>query len=392
MKTVAPEIKGNVFSSDTSRSASFSPFLSNLHDLETWSIGRFKGQPPELRYLVDGLIPLGTAGTVFSAGGVGKSALILDLGIRVSIAQRFPTKWLDRFPILEGGTVAYLSAEEPEAELHRRTFHICQEIGKDVGKSGEEIQNLSGAKLLLINYSGNPSALFDANTTEPTDEYRRVQRTLEKLNKRAPLRLIVIDTRSRLSGIEGSGNAAVTKEVSWFEKLAVDFNATLILLHHTSKTTPANINNPTAACRGESAFLNSLRFGIHLGNDLKEIPMAERKDYMRLTVCKQNYGKKVEPFIIHRDGFKFTSTDIAPDDENNEEDEEEGERDIDLILDIIRKTPGMSQKDIVKEANSTAGISNRKCQDVLKRLAKDKLVKIQRAARGTKKYTLVEAE
>ena len=65
-------------------------------DLSQWTLDRFRGEPEPTKFLVDDFIPLGIAGTIYSAGGTGKSTLTLDLSVRIAVADEIPSKWLDK--------------------------------------------------------------------------------------------------------------------------------------------------------------------------------------------------------------------------------------------------------------------------------------------------------
>jgi len=55
------------------------------YDLNYWSCDDFRITPSPFPYLVENLIPLGTSGTIYSAGTVGKTLLALDLCVRFHV-------------------------------------------------------------------------------------------------------------------------------------------------------------------------------------------------------------------------------------------------------------------------------------------------------------------
>ena len=70
--------------------------LVSHYDTASFSIERFQGPPPELVYLVPGIMPFGTAGTLNRKGGTGESRLALNLVIQVAvIAHWIQSKWLN---------------------------------------------------------------------------------------------------------------------------------------------------------------------------------------------------------------------------------------------------------------------------------------------------------
>ena len=65
---------------------------------------------------MDKLLEISKPGILASIGGVGKSMMALDLAIKVSQGSGM---WFDH-PILKGGNVVILSAEDDLVEIHRR--------------------------------------------------------------------------------------------------------------------------------------------------------------------------------------------------------------------------------------------------------------------------------
>ena len=370
--------------------------LVSHYDTASFSIERFQGPPPELIYLVPGIMPLGTAGTLYGTGGTGKSIIALSLSIQVAIAHKIQSKWLGAYPIETGGLVAYFSAEDSEDELHRRVHGLCGAIGKANGLTGEEVQNLSKDNLRLVNLWGSGTTLFKSGSLEPTAEYRRIRKTLDRLKRRGHVRLIVIDTRSLLSGIEGGGNAAVAKEVSYYQKMARDYKATVLIVHHTNKAGSASADNPAMAVRGEAAFLDNLRFGIYLNSvPLDDIDVTHAHDpmsYTKLTVSKLNYGKMPSPIIICRDGYWFSTENTKAPVTPVSKKEKTRQKNMDQVLSIIRQTPNISQQDVITAAKATSRISAKRCREALEKLDEVQMISFQVGERGVKRYFVVEEE
>lgn len=361
--------------------------------LEDWSISRFQGDPPVTKFLVEDFLPLGIAGTIYSPGGTGKSTLALDLALRVSIAHSLPTPWLGRFQVPVGGSVLYLSAEEPEEVLHRRVFALSDVLGEEVGLSGEAVRDLVDKRLSLVNLWGKVEPLFriSATTLDPTPEYERVRVTLLELEKVAKVRLIVFDTRSRLSGAEGAGNGLVSREVTYFEKLACEFGATVLILHHTSKASYAGGMAANQAVRGESAFLDSLRFGVHIqglsADEAREMEISEeeRARYLVVSNSKQNYTELKAPIVLRREGFRFIPTDLAPRPEKGERKAQQEKKDMEKIRGLVLKEPGRSQNHLLHEAMKR-GVSMNRGREALKNAEAIGLIEVRGGERGAKLY------
>ena len=320
-------------------------------DLTQWTLDRFAGEPEETRFLVDQFIPLGIAGTLYSAGGTGKSTLALDLSIRIAVADAIPSKWLDKFDVLTGGKVLYFSAEEPENILHKRVRSICEAIATETQTHIETLWPLCVKNLYVVNLWGSAKQLFDVktNSLEPSGDYWQIYNTL----RGGDFKLCVFDTRSRLSGAEGSGNALVSREVSFYEKLAADFGCTVLILHHTNKISYSGDGNEAAAQRGESSFLDCLRLGIHLQTITKDcasnngIPSEDRFKYISVTQSKSNYTTIQEPIILERDGWHFALTDMKNNATRDEKKAKQEQGDISKISAVLKENPGISQRGII---------------------------------------------
>ena len=68
--------------------------------------------PPLQFAMVDGLIPAGKVGTFVSAGGGGKTSLLMKLGISIATGQ----SWFG-FDLLERGATVLLSGEDDQEDL-----------------------------------------------------------------------------------------------------------------------------------------------------------------------------------------------------------------------------------------------------------------------------------
>ncbi|MFH1760643.1 MAG: AAA family ATPase [bacterium] len=327
---------------------------SEHYDMAQWSISRFKGIPQPTKYLVKDFIPAGIAGTIYSAGGTGKSTLCLDLAIRISISDQVPCLWLGKFPVVNCGSVIYLSAEEPENVLHKRLFELESVIAKQTGYDQEKVHNLASRNLWLINLWGNTKLLFKttANNLEPTEEYQKLYNTIESMQD---IRLVILDTRSRLSGAEGSGNALVSQEVVYYERLASTFGCNVLILHHSNKISYSNNGHPAAAVRGESAFLDAFRFGMYISSFTDDearkqnIPLDEKPNYLIIQNSKQNYTEIKHPVVLKRYNYEFELTTLNPRLGPEEEKVKQRENDIILVCDLIAESGSMNQTEIIKK-------------------------------------------
>jgi regulatory protein RepA len=363
------------------------------YDLSQCSVSRFKGEPEETKFLVSGLIPQGIAGTLYSAGGSGKSTLALDLSLRVAIANDNPTKWLGKYDVPEGGRVLYFSAEEPEAVLHKRIRGLAESLASEIAKDLDTVLSTAGENLYLKNLWGSTKQLFNvkSNSITATEEYNRIYETIKKYQPR----LVIFDTRSRLSGAEGAGNAIVSQEVAFYEKLSADFGCTVLVLHHTSKQSYDGNTSAQAAQRGESAFTDCLRFGMYLQILTEEqakangIAESERWKYLVVTHSKANYTTIKEPIILLRDGWHFELTDLKPKTTREERKVKDESEDIEKVIRAVKDTPAIIQSELTKVLRET-GLSFHRAREAVKNAVEIGAVNEAEGKQGRKTYSISE--
>jgi hypothetical protein len=239
--------------------------------------------------------------------------------------------------------VFYLASEDIETAWHLLLSQACIRFGPKARAQLIE-------RLHLMNVYGQARPLFTVkgDTLETTPEYERLRLTLELLQGR--IRLLIIDGRSRLCGTEGAGNGLVPLEVAALERLALRFGVAILLLHHSQKSTYGTQSDARAAARGESALLDSCRFGIYLRdmdttnaqhNDLSE---TERRETLALTVSKCSYARPPADVVLRRgvcgDFVRVTDVKLNPSKGDRERMQETKDRDV--VLALVWKSPGES--------------------------------------------------
>jgi RecA-family ATPase len=362
------------------------------YDLSQWDLSRFSGELEPEQFLVHNFIPSGIAGTLYGAGGTGKSTLGLDLSVRVSVAGVYPTKWLDKFQVEEGRRVLYISAEEPEKILQRRLKGLNEAIADELGVEADTLWKTALPNFFIVNLWGKPVQLFDIKgaSISPTNEYARILATLIKEN----IGLLVIDTRSRVSPAEGAGNAIVAREVSFYEQWAALSGASVLILHHSNKASYNGAVHAQAAQRGESSFTDCLRFGIYLqamseetaaSNGIRE---EERKNYLSVTHAKSNYTRIQDPIVLHRNGWSFELTDFKAKPIREEMKARQAEEDLALMLQAIRENPGINQREAMKHFKGR--LSPFRVREALKNAATGNLITTTSGERGALHYFVNE--
>jgi hypothetical protein len=210
----------------------------------------------------DTLLPLEKAGLLSSAGGVGKTMILIQLAISVIVGR----PWLGHFhvsPEARGGRVLLGLGEENMKDVHRRVRPAALEL-----ELTEDECQLVADRLVILPLAGEPVALLARNpegAIAETEELRAMRTMLERTVRRrcpqcrrieshhgvdtcagcgaylAPERgwsLIVIDPLARWAGPDvESDNEAATRFVQAAESLCrAPGNPTVLVAHHSSKT------------------------------------------------------------------------------------------------------------------------------------------------------------
>lgn len=277
-----------------------------------WSPSRFSSDPPPMKTIIDGILPLGIVGLIYSDGGAGKSTFILDLSMRIALAAEYPVLFGDK--VISGGSAVILTAEDPEDVLNRRYVGIARGVAEEMDRPFEDVRESVEKGLRIVSTFGTQSSLFvmKDDRLHPTKFFGGF---LEYLKALPELKFIVIDTRTRFSPAGDGDNVIASSEISMYEMLAKVTSATIMILHHTNKANRGEKpSDGRQAFRGPSALYDNTRTSWFLRpltlEELTEegIDPDNSDDYVRLIFAKNNYMRKSRDMIIKRDGYKYSIT------------------------------------------------------------------------------------
>jgi len=334
------------------------------YTLEELSCSEFRYKPEPFPFLIEGLIPLGVSGTVYSGSGVGKSSLMLDMALRFSLFPEVNTNWLDKFKILSGGNILYVSGEDPKQIFHERFHKLVDIISKEQNVPRETIQKLAEKNFHVLSCSNRVEYLFRKEGSEVIANpiFNKIKSTIKAHN----IKLVLIDTKSRLSGLPENDNAVAAKEVNLYEQLTFNNQCTVLVIHHSGKSKNTDLSN---SFRGASSFISNCRFGIFLDKSLSEKIRSEqglmsddKTEFIQVSNPKQNYCQAHPPFIIERSGFSFKAIDYDLSGTNSGSNENKFE----MICNFLKENPGITQSNIIE--NFSGELSNHKVRDYVKEL------------------------
>lgn len=223
--------------------------------------------PPDREWFVEGLIPGGTVTLVSGDGGVGKSLLLLQIGIASALGV--DTLGLNPKP----GGVIYVGAEDDQDEFQRRVGDVTKALGG-------RLQDLEDLEII-------PLADRDALLAVPAKDGSMAPTTLWQRIRERVLGfgpgLVVFDTTADLFGGDEIKRAQVRQFVAMLRKLAIETGAAIVLLSHPSV---AGMQTGTGTS-GSTAWSNSVRSRLYLTRpDGKEVDPNARV----LRIMKANYG------------------------------------------------------------------------------------------------------
>lgn len=224
----------------------------------------------------DGLLPLGKAGLLSSAGGTGKTMALIQLAVSVITGR----PWFGQFHVADearGGRVVLGLAEESEEDVHRRIYPAALSLDLTA-----EERALVLERLIVLPLAGRPVALLgqamDGSVAETEELY--AFRAMLRRSAQVPFSLVVLDPLARWAGPDvEADNAVATRFVQTVESLTeARGTPTVLVSHHSSKTAR---RTDTADSRGVTALTDGFRW---------HATMRSNRGNVLFTQAKSNYS------------------------------------------------------------------------------------------------------
>ena len=204
--------------------------------------------PPPRRFIVKDYLPAGIIAALSGEGGAGKSYLAELLAVAIATGRSVPPFEIE-FPAI----VLFVSVEDDELALRGRLYRIEQEIGLSPAE-----QDQLHANLVIASARGvlGPLMQFD-EARNPVPAIGTTWLSM-KMEETKPA-LVILDTKSRLFGLQENSNDDGAAWVSNLESLLVDHPATsFLVISHVGKKDDAAKANQYGA-RGASSFVDNCR-------------------------------------------------------------------------------------------------------------------------------------
>jgi hypothetical protein len=303
----------------------------------------FSVRPPNRPTIISGLLPEGITAILGGAGGVGKSAIALQMG--ACIAAGYP--FLERE--VSTGKVLYLSAEDDRDEVRRRLYDYVNALEVDFSTSAVFNRDNLISNLLVKDLVGDGLLL-----TRTVDGVAVVSPDVDKIEQAVSnlenLKLIIVDTYSRLNGGKENSNEDAATFVRACERLSKRTGATVLIAAHMTKGAGG-----VDGIAGGKRFSDSARLAMvvqssfhkmeddYKANVMKALgePLDNWARYVKLTIEKDNYcGNMGKSFSLRRsEGSAVLEACTCP---NELYKKQRGEK------------QGLSPMEIKKEARKTA--------------------------------------
>ena len=252
-----PEQISKLFDTAEKVASDFESISADVVDLSKWRGDRYSGAPPERCWLIKDVLPLGVPTMLAAMGGIGKSMTALQLALEVALGDLVREE-LGEPPLILGGLVAchgnvvLITAEDDEAELHRRVALL--------DPHGYRLLRPERLTLVPLPNAGGFLTLLRRGFEGPeiTDAFRDLYRQLMAING---LRLVILDPLQAFVGADANKDPAVGQFLcTVLGKLATATGATVLLTHHFRKQ--GLIKGPAdarEAVRGTTALIDGMR-------------------------------------------------------------------------------------------------------------------------------------
>lgn len=224
----------------------------NLLD-DSFLVSRFAGAAPEQKFLIDGTFPLGVPILFAAAGDAGKGMMTLDMGMKIASGKPMTNAFGGL--VKEFGNVVIFTAEDDEAEMHRRVERLDPFEERHGYAHDLKIVSLPnvGGVFAVMNESGG-----EFGTTE---EFEKIYEQILQISN---LKLIVFDPLASFVHADVNADPAAGAALTGLlARMATETGASVLVCHHMTKIKDdAVVKTPEQArnlIRGTTALVDGVR-------------------------------------------------------------------------------------------------------------------------------------
>jgi hypothetical protein len=209
--------------------------------------------PPDITWLVEGLIPEGRNGIIVADPKAGKSVLAIDLALALASGS----SWLGHI-VPRRRRVALVSREDHPAETARRLRSI---------QGGSDCRNEYTWGQIWVN-TRHQSEEFLLENGEHVDQLI-AELKMEQID------LVIFDVFRRMHNLEENDNTEMSKPIAALSRIQTEVKCSVAMVHHITKLSTGNIFRDI---RGAGAIHGWTEWGVGLTVVDESVP---RKEWVR---------------------------------------------------------------------------------------------------------------
>jgi RecA-family ATPase len=235
--------------------------------------------PPPREWAVRDRFPLRNVSLLSGEGAIGKSILLMQLGVAHGLGKA----WLNTLP--EPGPFLYLNAEEEEDELWRRLDAIATFNETSLVELKDHLHLFSRAGQAAVLGYPNRNGLIKA--TPLFDKLKEAACDIKP-------KLIGLDTSADIFAGNENDRSQVRQFIGLLRSMAIAANAAIIACAHPSVT---GIDRGTGLS-GSTGWHNSARARAYMHAVKTEEGIEPDKDLRQIEFMKSNYGPIAETVTV----------------------------------------------------------------------------------------------
>jgi RecA-family ATPase len=236
-------------------------------DIAAWA----EREPPPRAWAVLERFPLRNVALFSGEGAIGKSILMLQLGV----AHVLGRDWLDTMP--EPGPFLYLNAEEEDDELHRRLADVAAHYGVSLVELKNDLHILGlASKDAVLGYPDRDGLV------QPTPLFHKLKEAACDMRPK----LIGLDTSADIFAGNENDRSQVRQFIGLLRSMAIAADAAVILCAHPSIT---GIDR-NSGLSGSTAWHNSVRARAYMRPIRTDDGIEPDKALRQIEYMKSNYG------------------------------------------------------------------------------------------------------
>lgn len=258
--------------------------------------------PPTVPDFVLPGLEVGEVGTLVGPGGVGKTFLLLSIGVCIALGLPILR---GAFPAARAGRVVILLGEESSRTIARRLHAMVNALTDDwrtnSGRTGDDalISQLEQAFTIYPMHGQDSLLLRSGQRTRLVDEL---------CSACEGARLLVIDPLRRLHDGDENDTGAMTATVQMMEAIAHTAGCAVIASHHSNRASAiGDFATTVDASRGSTALPFGVRWQANLAQMSPQqaaalgVSESRRECFVRLDIPKHNHCGAQPTVWLERD-------------------------------------------------------------------------------------------